>query len=454
MWKPKIDHQAVPIYRAIVDKLTDDIRTGHLQAGERMPTMRDLAEALDVTVGTINRAYGLAERRGLLTKHVGRGTFVNTMQTDAAAITTLDSGIIDLSLNRPARIPLSLRPVLTEIARESEAMKILDYGPSQGQPQHRQILADWAKQRGVSADPRRLILTNGAQQALMVALGTLTRPGDTVLVEELTYPGVKNLARLFGLTLQGLRLDAEGIEPDAFSTACTQYNTRLLCCMPWVHNPTTRSMSAQRREQITAIAIQHGVTIIEEDVYAHGDEQLPALCELMPQQGIYIGSLSKIVAPGLRLGFMIAPAALVPDLVAVTQTTSLMVSSIIAELACRWIADGTAAEIASQRRQAGWALQNIANECLTDFTIEYDRNNTHLWLTLPSPWTGIDFSTKAAEHGVITTPAEQFAVGTNVKPAALRLCLGAPDSIDALRQGLSTIATLARSQPGPTEFRF
>ena len=213
-------------------------------------------------------------------------------------------------------------------------------------------------------------------------------------------------------------------------------------------------MSAQRREQIAAIASQHGVTIIEEDVYAHGDQHLPALCKLTPQHGIYIGSLSKIVAPGLRLGFMVAPAALIADLVAVTQTTSLMVSPIVAELACRWIKDGTATEIANQRRQASWVLQDIANECLTGLTIEYDRNNTHLWLTLPSPWTGLDFSTKVAEHGVIVTPAEQFAVEMGARPSAIRLCLGAPDSSDALRQALNMIAKLAGTQPGPAEFQF
>ena len=450
---PRLDRDSGPLYREIVERLADDIRTGRLSEGARLPTMRDLAAALKVTVGTVNRAYGLAERRGLLVKRVGQGSFVSAGSIIEEVDDAGAGDAVDLSLNRPAPVPLSLRPTLNDIGRECEAQALLDYGPSQGRLHHREIISNWVEQRGVTAGAERIILTNGAQQALMVALGTLARPGDTVLVESLTYPGVKNLARLFGLRLLGLSLDEEGIKPDAFEAVCARHDARLLFCMPWAHNPTTRTLSAARREQLAAIAARAELILIEEDVYDHGERDLPALSALYPRRSIYIGSLSKIVAPGLRLGYMLAPATLIPDLVAVTQATSLMVSPVVAELACRWIADGAAAEIAGQRRQAAHSRQAVAAECLQGLAFEHDTDNTHLWLRLPPPWTGPDFCAKAAEHNVIVTPGEQFAVTPGADAAAIRLCLGAPNSINALRRGLAVVADLAMSRPGPVEFR-
>ena len=162
------------------------------------------------------------------------------------------------------------------------------------------------------------------------------------MVEELTYPGIKNLARLFGLELAPVAMDDEGLLPEAFEAASRDPAARLLYCMPNVHNPTTGSLSRERREAIVKIAARRGVIVIEDDVNPRGSATTPpAIAELYPERSVYITSLSKTVAPGLRVGCISSPPGLFSDLLVATQTTNWMAPPLMAELACRWIEDGT-----------------------------------------------------------------------------------------------------------------
>jgi DNA-binding transcriptional MocR family regulator len=252
IWQPDLTERSGPLYRAIADRLAEDIRERRLEAGQRLPTMRNLAESLEVTVGTVYRAYALAETQGLVVRQMGRGTFVRGRTAEPSAETAASDGVVDLSRNEPVEIPLgaTLRRTLAEMGRESDLEGLLDYGFSQGQPRHREVLARWIRRRGFAADPERMIVTSGAQQALTIALGALTRAGDTLMVEALTYPGIKNLARLFGLRLRPLAMDRYGLEPGDVGTACRRAGAGVLYCMPNVHNPTTATLSAARRQEI------------------------------------------------------------------------------------------------------------------------------------------------------------------------------------------------------------
>ncbi len=457
MWNPIVTKEAGPVYRQIADAIEADRRADRLAPGARLPTMRNLAQALGVTVGTVNRAYRLAERRGSIVMHVGRGSFVAEGPRSMAAHTAA-AGVseVDLSFNRPPPIELAgaLRRVLADIQREADARSLLDYGPAQGRAHHRDVFAQWAGRRGVAADAERIIVTTGAQQALSVAIGTLTRPGDEVMVESLTYPGLKNFARLFGFNLLPVEIDDQGLDPDAFDAVCAASGSRLLFCMPHAHNPTTRTLSSERRRRVAEVAARRRVLIIEGDVYARGaGSPFEPFGALLPDQTIHITSLSKTVAPGLRVGFMIAPAALIADLVATSQTISWMVSPLVVELACRWIDDGTADEIADRRRLASHRLHELARGQLGGLRLEQDADNPHLWLSLAAPWTGQDFAATAAVHGVVVTPAEEFAVRSGTSPAAVRLCLGAAEGDEALARGLAVVAELARSAPRPARFQ-
>ena len=463
IWAPDLTTHSGPIYRAIAEALAEDIRAERLAAGTRLPPMRALAERLEVTVGTVYRAYALAETRGLIDRQLGRGTFVRGAAEPRGRAAAPDdgagSGTVDLSRNEPVDIPLgpTLQRALAAMAREPDLERMLDYGYSQGQPRHREILARWIRARGHAAEPERMIVTSGAQQALTIALGALARAGDTLMVEALTYPGIKNLARLFGLKLRPLAIDEHGLIPEALAAAATdspgEPGARLLYCMPNVHNPTTASLPAERRRALAAIAAEQGVVVIEDDVYPKSaGAPLPCLAELAPEHTVYISSLSKTVAPGLRVGAISAPARLTPDLVAVTQTTSWMAPPLMAELACRWIEDGTVAELDRERDAATARLHEAARRGLAGLAYRHEPHNNHLWLPLEAPWTGAEFAAKAAEHGVLVSPAEHFAIDPNRAPAAVRLCLPnlAPARLEA---ALRSLVEIHEGGPGPAEFR-
>jgi DNA-binding transcriptional MocR family regulator len=456
IWQPDLSARSGPLYRAIAETLAEDIRERRLAAGARLPTMRGLAETLEVTVGTVYRAYALAEKQGLIVRQMGRGTFVRDRRAEAAAEgAPAADGTVDLSRNEPVEIPLgaTLRRTLAAMSRESDLEGMLDYGFSQGQPRHREVLARWIGRRGIAVDPERMIVTSGAQQALTIALGALTRAGDTLMVEELTYPGIKNLARLFGLRLRPVRMDHDGLIPDDLAEACGGEGSRLLYCMPNVHNPTTSTLSARRRAAVAEIAERHGVVVVEDDLYPRPSAApLPAIAEICPEQTVYISSLSKTVAPGLRVGSISAPARLLPDLVAVTQATSWMAPPLMAELACRWIEDGTAEGLERQRETATLQLHRVAETALAGLAHRSEPHNAHLWLPLEAPWRGAEFAAKAADQRILVSPAEHFAIEPARAPAAVRLCL--PNIDEALLAGaLRTLVALARGRPGPVEFR-
>ncbi len=463
IWSPDLSDHSGPLYRAIAAALAEDIGSARLAAGARLPPMRDLANSLQVTVGTVYRAYALAETQGLIARQRGRGTFVRAERLAGPVSAPKADGTVDLSRNEPVEIRLgsTLQRTLAAMASEPDLEGMLDYGYSQGQPRHREVLARWIGRRGLAAEAERLIVTSGAQQALTIALGALTQDGDTLLVEELTYPGIKNLARLFGLRLEPIAMDGQGLDPQAVRKACRDAGpagrTRLLYCMPNVHNPTTATLILERRRALAAIAADEGLVIIEDDVYSHSTEgegagPLPALAEVAPENTVYISSLSKTIAPGLRVGAIAAPARLYANLVAVTQTTSWMAPPLMAELACRWIEDGTAGELERRRERITLSLQGVAARSLGTLPYHQKAHNTHLWLTLSANWTGSEFAARAAEQRILVAPAEDFAIDPKRAPAAVRLCLPNIDEA-VLGDALQRLAATAESGPGPVEFR-
>src|SRR6266851_1552084 len=259
-WLPDLKRFTGPRYRAIAEALAADIRDGRLPAGTRLPTHRDLAWRLRVTVGTVSRAYAEAERRGLIGGEVGRGTFVR----EPASARVLSfvrpeperPDFIDLSFNYPIvgdEAP-ALAAVLALLAGSNDLARLLHYSPSAGRPADREAGAAWIARGGLETAAERIVLTNGGQHALATVLSTLMRAGDT-------------LANLLDLRLVGLAMDADGLLPDAFDSACRGGAIKALYTMPTLHNPTTAIMPEARRREIAEIARRYGVAIVEDDVY-------------------------------------------------------------------------------------------------------------------------------------------------------------------------------------------
>ncbi|MEH6633233.1 MAG: PLP-dependent aminotransferase family protein [Halopseudomonas aestusnigri] len=457
MWVPHKLDPNLSVYRAICECLALDIEEGRLTEGQKLPPMRDLADELSVTVGTVLRAYDLAEQRGLLIKQTGRGSFVRSKNEKSQHIREVldETGAVDLSRNAPPFINLEaqLRRSLMEISKDSNLDGMLEYGQSQGLLRHREVLCEWLDGRGFKADPARVIITGGAQQALTAALGALTSPGDTVLVEELSYPGIKNYARFFGINLVPVSIDEGGLVPESVEQACLRHSVKALYCMPFAHNPTTATMSKERITEIADMANRYGFFVIEDDVNPRpSSSDFKPIAAYNPERTVYISSLSKTISPGLRVGTLMPPQGLLSQFLAASQTTSWMAPPLMAEVACHWIKDGTAAELERQRTTITANLLRQAKVALVDMPYRFNEATSHLWIPLSGVWKAEEFAETLGLRGVRVSPSELFAVDPVSAPSGVRINLTNIDD-DLLKKSLSSVVELWNSSPQATKFQ-
>ena len=458
MWRPEIELFQGPRYLAIAEALAVDVRGGALSPGDRLPTHRDLAYRLGVTVGTVSRAYAEAERRGLIGGEVGRGTFVrpDARRRKAQAVIDVEAPlglpqIIDLSVNIPAPMTSDaiLAETLTEIVGRPGIARLMDYHPHAGAAAHRMAGAQWMTECGYPIEAERLIVTAGGQHAMTAALGAITEPGDIVITESLTYPGLRRLADFLRVRLHGVAMDKDGIEPEAFETACRTLSPKAFYCVTNLQNPTALIVPVERRREIAAICQRYGVKIVEDDVYGFllGDDTPPALSTFAPELGHYFTSLSKSMAPGLRVGYLALPIGSRDDFTQVVRSTTWMATPLTAEIGSDWIRNGIGRELVDGHRNEALARQKMARTILAGHDLSAESRAYHLWMRLPEPWSAEAFALELRMRGVAVTPAGAFATTRNA-PSAIRLCLCEPPERAILERGLNIIANTARSAPG------
>lgn len=454
IWHPNITSHKKPKYLALADTLEEDIRAGTLAPGQQLPTHRELADLIGVTVGTVTRGYAEAEHRGLIRGEIGRGTFVAHDAKSGAGLTySHEPGpdFIELGLAFPlyGQDP-SLQSTLQKMAKRADLQSLLRYQPSGGSLRHREAGAAWLQRFGINANAHHVLVTAGAQHALTVLLSALCKPGERIVTEALTYPGIKSLANLFQLRIVPVPIDEEGIIPEALAAVAARDGVKALYAMPNLHNPTTATLSEERRKAIAAIAQKFGLWIIEDDIYGLTVENPPPplYCHA-PEHTFFVGSLSKIVAGGIRVAFVAAPATTVNDVSSAIMATTWMASPITAEIAAMWIEDGTADRVLEEKREEARQRNLIALDCLSGLDYRGKPCGYIVWLHLPEPWTGYEFEQAAFQRRIAVAPAEKFGVGHASLPHAARIALTGPPDRRTLERGLKTLAHILTGPPGP-----
>jgi len=415
-----------PRYRALADSLECAIREKRLKPGDRLPPQRDLAFDLDVTTGTVGRAYSLLLQRGLVRGEVGRGTFVlepgmlepgvrQTIPAPLAAPTWQH----DLAVNRPVAVAAQgeVFRLLGELSTEAGALgQLLTYPPYPGHIAHRQALARWLSSFAGPVDAACVLPCQGTQNGMAAALSAVTRPGDTILMEALSYPSNQGLAGRLGLKIEPVAMDDEGAMPESIIAEARRYRPAAIVLSPDLQNPTLATASAGRREAIVRAARAHDLTIIEDAVYAPvAGSGLPSLRELAPDATLLVTSISKFLAPGLRLGCVVAPSARMPQLIGAQAHFAVGAPPLIVE-----------------RRRAALAV-------LDGLTVTSRTNALHVLLQLPP---GLDLAgtvLRLSGQGIHTTPLSVFAVGRAAVPATLRLSLGAEPDVPSLERCLAEL---------------
>ncbi|MBO1318502.1 aminotransferase-like domain-containing protein [Acanthopleuribacter pedis] len=453
IWTPTLQDNT-PRYLALADALARDLATGRLRPGDRLPTHRELADLLGVTIGTISRGYAEAERRGLTVGEIGRGTFVRKQAGDDPWPRSPErASTVDFTLSLPVALPMErdlLAATLRELADEPDVNELLLYRPESADARQRQRAAAWLQRLGLAATPENLLVTAGSQHALNVVLSAVLGSGQVLLTEALTYPSMKSQARQYGVKLRAVAVDEGGLVPESLAQACLQEpRPKALYLIPSMHNPTTVTLSPQRREAVAALVTQHDLLLIEDDIFSFMMPDPPEpLAVRIPERAIYLSSVAKCLAPGLRTGFMMVPPPLRTRLLAAIHNTVWMAAPLMVEVATRWLADGTADRIIAAKREETQARQRLAAQILAPWTFAADPNGTHLWLTLPEPWSSDEFTARARECGVMVVGGGAFAVNRRDTPHAVRVSLGLPDRA-TLKCGLATIAEILSGTAGP-----
>ena len=268
-WKEEISQSPKAIYLTLVDALALSIRKGDLQEGHKLPPQRTIASYIGTNLTTVTRAFAEARRRGLIDATVGRGTFVRVGAGESHWRHT-GPAVVDLTMNLP---PIPQEPSLqhiiqsdiTALLKQQDLNSLMSYRVTGGTIEDRQLGAKWI---APVVGPRRtdeILVSPGAQSALAAIVSTHTQPGDVIVTDRIAYPGIRTIAAQFGLILVGVDSDREGIMPDQLDRACAEHHPRLLYCIPTIHNPTTATMSLQRRKDILSVAQCHHLHIAEDD---------------------------------------------------------------------------------------------------------------------------------------------------------------------------------------------
>ena len=360
--------------------------------------------------------------------------------------TSAEPGLVNLSQNHPPHLDqepqrLALERTLVALARQEDLAAILDYPADGGNPVDREAGALWIQRSGLAARPEDVLVCSGSQHGIMTVLATILKPGELLLTDELTYPGLKAVAGLLHLRLHGVAIDKDGMRPEAFEEACRGGWVRAVYLVPTIHNPTTAVMPEARRREIARIARAHGVAIVEDDIHALLPERRPPpVAAFAPEISYYLTSTSKTLAPGLRIAFVLAPAGMFGRLAASLRATTWAAPPLMAALVSAWIRDGTADALVLDRRREAEARQVQARALLGDARYDAHPSGYYVWLHLPPPWRSDSFTAELRERGVAVTPAEAFVVGRGTVPHAVRLCLGAARGRSELDRALSLVA--------------
>ncbi|SAL48140.1 GntR family transcriptional regulator [Caballeronia sordidicola] len=446
-------------YKRLVKAIATDIESAVLVSGTRLPPQREVAADLAISVQTVTNAYKELERQGLIRCEVGRGSFVAARVTETMSNYMLDTAereVIDFSIARIVHTPehdAMWRKVCATLATVEDQPWIRAFRPIAGFEHHRQAGAAWLASLGMPANPETLLVTNGAAHGIFLALASFVGPGDTVLCESLTDHGVIGSANVLGFTLKGLENDEHGIRPEHFEEMCDSERVSALVCTPTLNNPTVAMMPDSRRRAIARIAERYGVYVIEDDVYG----ALPAktqtpISSLIPELSFYCTSMTKSVLTGLRIGYLTMPRRLALRAESVLRVSSWMATSPMAEVATRWIMDGTAQHLVAVQRERLGTRQAMVREVLGAYLLGSHPQALSAWLKVPDYWQADRVTRELRKREIAVTTPDPFLVRGADRPNAVRLCVGAEVSDHTFRTALETIGEVFEQYPHVHDF--
>ena len=434
---------SLPLYQQLATALAARIRSRSLATGEQLPASRELAASLGLNRATVSNAYASLVEQGLARSHVGQGTFVLAAEASstpfefrlsraiiesegASGQTSLvpESGrFVDFATLVPDEelFPVdSFREVLNDILL-SDGKQLLQYGPATGFPPLRRYIAERLELRGVRADETNVLIVNGSQQGLDLICRALIDPGDAVCVERPTYSIVPALLRHYHAEVCGIPMTESGIDLIKTEEVFSRRRPKFLFTMPTFHNPTGITMSRDARLRLVELAVSNGVPVVEDDfdsaALRYTGEPVPPL-KALDEHGcvIHIGTFSKGLFPGLRLGWVVGSERVI-DAIARAKLFSdyhspPLLQAAVLEFCQRGHYErhiNKLTEIYSAKASA--MSRALGDHLPEEVTWSAPEGGYAFWVRLPEGVSASELARQAAAENVLIAPGPSFFVG-------------------------------------------
>ena len=449
-----------PLYRQLEGALEAAIVAGDLTTGERLPSERELAGLLGISRTTAVNAYRELEARGLVRGQVGRGTFVCAPdgagegtpfawsgKLAVASQRTADPALRALVRRQPPKtvsfaagscafdlFPTDLFRLLTERALRRDLNGALGLGPTEGQPRFREVIAARCGTR-----PERVLALSGSQQGIDLVARCLLDPGDVVIVDRPCYLGAIQVFRAAGARLVGW--DIRRADPDELEDIVLRYRPKLLYTNPTFQNPTGHTLPPETRRALLDLAARYKLPVLEDEPYrdlSFGPPPPKSLRELDEHAlVIQLGTFSKTLAPGLRLGWLVAPAPIVDQLALVRQRCDVFPAGtpqiVVAEMVAAGAFDAHLQTLRTEHARRHAAMVAALRRRFGRGVVEWSAvgGGLYLWLRLRNGVAASDLAERALAAGVAVVGGEAF-YGDGAGRDELRLCFAGvpPEAID------------------------
>lgn len=351
----------------------------------------------------------------------------------------------------PALFPTDLLRGVTDRVLSEDGAGALQYGAAEGYAPLRAWIAERLRERGIAARPENVLITSGSQQALDLAARAFLDEGGAVCIESPTYPAALQVCNSYGAVYRPVPQDDDGLDVPAVEAAL-EAGCELLFALPNYQNPTGRTLAADRREAVASLAARTSTVLFEDDAYydlRYEGEPLPPLCSLMPGGiGLYSGTFSKIIAPGLRVGYLYGPAAMIARLAQLKQLTDLHTGSLTQRIVYCFVTECDLQAQIERLRNVYRARRDAMLAALQEGMpagVRWTRplGGMFLWITLPDGMDAAVLLKESMTRGILFVPGVGFhpdRCGTNT--LRLNFVSASPESI---RQGVRTLSSLVHT---------
>ncbi|MDP3777661.1 PLP-dependent aminotransferase family protein [Methylotenera sp.] len=442
-WIKRLNESNKPAYLLIADLIEEDISNERLRPRDQLPTLRDLSQKLGLNYTTVSRAYNEAKRRGLVDSQAGSGTYI---KGKAPTIKLRDGSSAAMTMNMPPE-PAGVAQRITEdaayIISNTNLYDLMRYQDFGGSIEDRGVASNWLSSFVPNCTPDKVLVCPGIHSILLALMTHLARPGETICVEDLVYPGIKAIAAQLNITLLSIPSDKDGPIVSALEDACKTRRVKGFYCNPTIQNPSVMTITKNRRESIADIALRYNLPIIEDDAYGMlPTEGQKTIASLAPEVTWYISGFSKCFGAGLRSAFVIAPSTKQAlRLAGSLRATSVMASPISNTLVTNWIKNGIVTDMLKAVRAESAARVKLASKILDSWQLTSHPEGFHIWLPISNTtgWSASELALHLRSQGISVVASSAFSTDNN-PPEAVRICLGGPINREECEQGLKTIS--------------